>query len=115
MKRSERSITLRKFLPLVCICVLAGCATQAAKQVHSTDDGRALLITGGWSMSGFTIIVNGEKVINNVRVYDQEDLEGVYEGKKVKAQCKIHTKAFGSEQECDVYVGGVYAANLYFR
>jgi hypothetical protein len=94
--------------------LMAGCTTTAAKQVYTDDSGTKMIITGDSVAGKVTILVNGEPVISNAPVYSKH-ISGSYRGKKVTATCKMHTKAFGSEQECDIYVDEQYAGNLYFR
>lgn len=102
----------------VSLCVLvfvAGCATAAGKQVYQTKDNSKLFISGDSAFGKINIDINGEPVIKGVGIYDKEHLNGLYKGHKVVAKCKMHTKAFGSDQECDVFIDEEYAANLYFH
>ena len=95
--------------------LIVGCATTASKQVYKTSNNNRLVISGESSLGKINILINGENVIQNVSVYDKENLKGSYKGHKIVAICKMHSKAFGSNQECDVYIDEEYAANLYFR
>lgn len=95
--------------------LLTGCASHSSRQVFKTDSGENLNITGTSSPSLLiTIYINGEVVINSIPIFSDE-MVGEYNSSKVRAKCKFESQMFGSKKECDVYVNGKYAANLYFR
>jgi hypothetical protein len=103
------------FYSCFALILVAGCATSSGKQVYKTNDNLKMLISGNSALGKIYININGEAVIEGVGIYDKENLNGEYKGHKVVARCKMHTKAFGSDQECDVFIDEEYAANLYFH
>lgn len=94
---------------------LSGCATHSSRQVFKNDAGENLNITGTASPSLLiTIYINGETVIDAMPIHSDE-MKASYKSSKVRAKCKFEPQVFGSKKECDVYIDGQYAANLYFR
>ena len=98
---------------LAVVMMVGGCATTAPKQPFKDDQGNTLMVSGSQAFAQITIYVNGETVIENATV--NREMVSTYEGKKVRALCEQHTGLISSDFECDVYIGGEYAANLYFR
>lgn len=92
---------------------LLGCATSAARQTYTDNAGSELVISAEQAAGQVTIYVNGQPVIEGESIYSE--MGGSYQGRQLTANCEAHTEMFGSEQECDVYIDGEYAANLYFR
>ncbi|MCK8123606.1 hypothetical protein MTF66_01260 [Pseudoalteromonas sp. 2CM39R] len=105
-----------KFLLITILAIATtACAYHSSRQVFKTDSGEDLTITGTASPSLLiTVYINGETVIDSIPISSDEML-GLYNTSKVRARCRFEPQMFGSKKECDIYVDGKYAANLYFR
>lgn len=111
-------------LPLL----LAGCTNFSAKQPYRTQDGEQLLISANMPNGVLKLWVNETLIIDEPFVNQDKSLAGVfsndftnvysatYQGKKIMARCKRETHAFsGADHECDVFIDGEYAADLFLR
>jgi len=94
--------------------LFAACSSNSGKQVYRTSTGENLVITGQEVGGYLTLNINGETIFDNISFYSK-DINGSYKGYKVDAKCKIDTKMIGSDKECDIYINGQYASNLFFR
>ncbi|HGS4932772.1 TPA: hypothetical protein ACMDSM_004571, partial [Vibrio parahaemolyticus] len=99
---------------IVClVSLIAGCTTNAARQVYTINDDT--LNISGVSIGGqVSIFVNGETVIDSEINYSKQ-IQGFYNSYKISAQCTTKPKLIGSDQDCDIYVDEEYAGNLFFR
>ncbi|MDE9452950.1 hypothetical protein [Xenorhabdus bovienii] len=108
--------------------LLAGCTNFSAKQPYRTNDGEQLLISANMPNGVLRLSINGIFLINEPFFNQDKSLAGMfsndftnvytatYNGKKVVAHCKRETHAFSApDHECDVYINGEYAANLFLR
>jgi hypothetical protein len=95
--------------------LMTGCAVTAAKQPYQHENAEEMMIYGKMQGGQLDIYINAEQVIDSSILHFDEVMKGTYKEHDVKAQCK-HTKHFFSvENECDVYIDGKFAANLYLR
>lgn len=94
--------------------LLTGCAVTSANQMHRTHSGEEMIVSGRMQYGQVAIYINGEEAISKASIFEEKKV-GTYNGKKVVALCK-HTKHFFSvENECDVYIDGRFATNLYLK
>ena len=111
-------------LPLL----LAGCTNFSAKQPYRTQGGEQLLISANMPNGVLKLWVNETLIVNEPFVNQDKSLAAAfnndftnvylatYQSKKVMARCKRETHAFSSpEHECDVFIDGEYAANLFLH
>ena len=105
-----------KLSVLIIMLFISSCAVTSDKELFRNSGGENLMISGRMQAGVVDIYINAEHVIKDASILDFDEIfEGKYKDVVVKAQCK-HTKHFSSvENECDVYIDGQYAINLYFR
>jgi len=107
---------------------LASCTNFSAKQPYRTQDGEKLLISANMPNGVLKLWVNETLIINEPFVNQDKSFAAVfsnnftnvysatYQSKKVMARCKQETHAFsGLAHECEVFIDGEYAANLFLR
>ena len=94
---------------------LVGCSTTTARQPYRASNGNDLLIVGAMQAGKVIISINGQPVIQDTILNFGRPFRGAYGSGDVTATCK-HTKHFFTvENECDVFLDGKFAANLYLR
>jgi len=111
-------------LPLL----LVSCTNFSAKQPYRTEDGEQLLISANMPNGVLKLWVNETLIVNEPFVNQDKSFAAAlnndftnvylttYQNKKVMARCKRETHAFSSpEHECDVFINGEYAANLFLH
>ncbi|UUE09754.1 hypothetical protein NMX13_19290 [Dickeya zeae] len=108
--------------------ILAGCTNFSAKQPYRTQDGEQLLISANMPNNVLKLWINETLIVNESFRNQDTSLAGVmsnnftnvytanYNGKKVMARCKRETHFISApSHECDVFINGEYAANLFLR
>jgi|SRR5471030_819319 len=111
-------------LPLL----LAGCTNFSAKQPYRTKDGEQLLISANMPNGVLKLWINETLIINEPFLNQDKSLpaafsnnfvnvySATYHDKKIMARCKRETQLFSSpEHECDVFINGEYAANIFLK
>lgn len=114
--RNERMKRIIQIIAVACaISMTAGCAVTSAKQPSRTAQGDDVVITATNQAGIFKFYVNGTPAMEGSILNIERPFKGKYKEHEVVAQCK-HTKHFFSvENECDVFLDGKFAANLYLR
>ncbi|MBD0848740.1 hypothetical protein IMY97_22820 [Pectobacterium versatile] len=110
------------------IFFLVGCTNFSAKQPYRTQDGEQLLISANMPNGVLKLWINETLIVNEPFLNQDKSLAGVfsnsytnvytatYNGKKVMARCKREIHTFSAPvHECDVFINGEYAANLFLR
>lgn len=92
------------------VLFLAGCAVTTDKSVYTSND-EQMMISGRKESAWVSIYINGSLVIEEQSIFEKS-MTGEYEGKKVSATCMHKSNWFSTEDKCDVYVDGKYAAEL---
>ena len=95
--------------------VVAGCATHAGMQSFKAESGDRFMLTGSSQLGFVTIEINGHTVVDNISV--AYPMKTKYKGHEVVPKCKQIHSAWGgpASLECNVFIDGEFAANLYFR
>ena len=100
-----------------------GCTNYSAQQPYRSSNGEQMLISANMPNGVLKIWVNEILVIDDSFLNQDKSLpaafsqnytnvyNGTYKGRKVMARCKFSRDA----KECDVFVDGDYAANLFLR
>ncbi|MBN3066316.1 hypothetical protein H5A21_20155 [Pectobacterium aquaticum] len=107
---------------------LVGCTNFSAKQPYRTQDGEQLLISANMPNGVLKLWINETLIVNEPFLNQDKSLAGAfsnsftnvytatYNGKKVMARCKREIHTFSAPvHECDVFINGEYAANLFLR
>lgn len=113
---------------LLGIFLLAGCAHQTAQQPYRAPDSEKYLIHAEMQNLVLKMWINDTMIIDEPFVNQDKRFSAVfntdftnvytrtYKNKKVMARCKRTTHAFsGPDHECDVFIDGDFAANLFIR
>lgn len=105
------------------VLLLAGCTNYSAQQPYRSTNGEQMLISANMPNGMLKLWVNEVLVIDDNILNQDKSLagafsqsytnvyNGTYKEKKVMARCKFAPDV----RECDVFVDGDYAANLFLR
>jgi len=94
---------------------LSACAVISARQPYRTADGAEILITSTMRGGKLAIYINGKPVIEDSIINFGKPMKGTWSTSEVTALCKHKSHWFSTEDECDVFIDGKFAANLYMR
>lgn len=119
---------MRTVILLLGILLIVGCTNYSAKQPYRTSEGEQLLISANMPSGSMKIWINETLIVNELFINQDRTFPGMfssdftnvyttkYKGKDVLARCKRATHAFSKpDHECDVFIDGQYAANLFLR
>lgn len=119
---------MRTVILLLGILLMVGCTNYSAKQPYRTSDGEQLLISANMPSGSMKIWINETLIVDELFINQDRTFPGMfssdftnvytakYKGKDVLAKCKRTTHAFSKpDHECDVFIDGQYAANLFLR
>ena len=88
---------------------------QHSKQIYRSENGSQWIFAGESSLGSLKFYVNGDLLVKGENAYSINDKQYQYANRKVKFQCTMHPGLTAGHVECDAFVDGEYAANLYFR
>ena len=116
-------MSMKRITVLLSALLLAGCTNYSAQQPYRSPNGEQMLISANMPNGILKLWVNDVLVVDDSFLNQDKSLsaafaqsytnvyKGDYKGKKVMARCKFSRDA----KECDVFVDGEYAANLFLR
>ncbi|WP_436875816.1 hypothetical protein [Siccibacter turicensis] len=114
---------MRIIAALFVALLVTGCTNYSAQQPYRSSNGEQMLISANMPNGMLKLWVNEVLVIDDSFLNQDKSLSaafsqsytnvynGTYKGRKVMARCKFSPGA----KECDVFVDGEYAANLFLR
>lgn len=113
---------------LLTTLILSGCTNFSAKQPYRAVDGEQMLISANMENGSLKLWVNDTMIVNEPFMNQDKSLAGAfstsftnvynrnYKGKLVMARCSTKPNALSApDMECDVFVNGEHAANLFLR
>lgn len=114
---------MRLIAALAVTLLLSGCTNYSAQQPYRSSNGEQMLISANIPNGMLKLWVNDVLVVDDTVLNQDKSLSaafsqsytnvyhGTYKGKKIMTRCKFSRDA----KECDVFVDGDYAANLFLR
>ncbi|ABP61273.1 hypothetical protein [Enterobacter sp. 638] len=114
---------MRLITALFVTLLLTGCTNYSAHQPYRSSNGEQMLISANIPNGMLKLWVNDVLVVDDTILNQDKSLSaafsqsytnvyhGTYRGQKIMTRCKFSRDA----KECDVFVDGEYAANLFLR
>lgn len=114
---------MRLIAALAVTLLLSGCTNYSAQQPYRSSNGEQMLISANIPNGMLKLWVNDVLVVDDTILNQDKSLSsafsqsytnvynGTYKGQKVMSRCKFSRDV----KECDVFVDGEYAANLFLR
>jgi len=116
-------VSMKSINVLFAALFLAGCTNFSAQQPYRSANGERMVISANMPNGMLKLWVNDVLVVDDTSLNQDKSLaaafsqsytnvyNGTYKGQKVMARCKFSRDS----RECDVFVDGEHAANLFLR